>query len=380
MLFFTVWVSFQTFMLTSCTSEITILPISVTLSRTSAILSPGETLILTADIIPDEVHNKAVVWSSSNPAIAEVSNGVITAFVEGTTKITATTNSGNLTAFCQLTVAYPVSGVTIDRSPKIMATGQQMKLTAIVSPDDAPDKTLLWSSNNPDVATVNNGIVTAITPGMVTVTATTVVGQRTATFDIRVFPENFKPVTLNLRSTFNSWFSISGSSSIIVDWGDDATLDMYDISETLVQRNHNYNTQIIPYTITILEADLKRLNCCDANFRYYLNLSSLEINEKSSLTTLYCSHTGLSDLDVSGCDALNELDCSFNQLSRLDMRNNIHLNILYCQSNLLSAEALNALFNSLHQNTGYKIIYIGDNPGTATCDQSIATNKGWIVY
>ena len=73
---------------------------------------------------------------------------------------------------------------------------------------------------------------------------------------------------------------------------------------------------------------------------------------------LDCDYTNLRSLNVSGCTALIELSCLHNQLS---------------------SEALNALFNSLNDKPVSKIIRIGDNPGTYTCDTSIAEKKGWTV-
>jgi len=65
----------------------------------------------------------------------------------------------------------------------------------------------------------------------------------------------------------------------------------------------------------------------------------------------------------------------------LDVSNNTALKDLHCQANQLMTTALNTLFGSLHSNTmeGGKSIRIGNNPGTDTCDTSIATNKGWTV-
>jgi len=57
---------------------------------------------------------------------------------------------------------------------------------------------------------------------------------------------------------------------------------------------------------------------------------------------------------------------------------NTKLQELGCWKNQLSTAALNALFGTLHSNGG--TLYINENPGSATCDRSIATNKGWIVY
>jgi len=76
---------------------------------------------------------------------------------------------------------------------------------------------------------------------------------------------------------------------------------------------------------------------------------------------LWCSNNKLTSLNVSGCIALSYLSCGNNQLN---------------------AATLNALFGMLHSNYvnwGYKSVIIGNNPGTLSCDQSIATNKGWTI-
>ena len=91
----------------------------------------------------------------------------------------------------------------------------------------------------------------------------------------------------------------------------------------------------------------------------------------------------LTGLDVSNNTALIYLDCSFNQLTELDVSKNTVLAALLCSNNQFTASALNNLFGTLHSNSPpqyyTKNITIGGNPGTATCDQRIATARGWAV-
>jgi len=49
-----------------------------------------------------------------------------------------------------------------------------------------------------------------------------------------------------------------------------------------------------------------------------------------------------------------------------------------CFSNNLSVTSLNTIFEMLPNKTGYLVI--GDNPGSSTCNASIALNKGWTIY
>ena len=79
------------------------------------------------------------------------------------------------------------------------------------------------------------------------------------------------------------------------------------------------------------------------------------------------------------------LHCSDNFLTNLDVSNNSKLYRLHCQSNDLSFAALNSMFQTLHNITGNnnamigKVIYIGGNPGTGSCNTGIAIDKGWSV-
>ena len=134
---------------------------------------------------------------------------------------------------------------------------------------------------------------------------------------------------------------------------------------------------MLPYTVTIAGENITELNVRN------LLLTSLDVSNLSLLADLRCSGNRLTNLDVSNNTALKYLECHQNQLTSLDMSHNTALVSLGCSFNQLSAEALNALFRTLHDNNinnGHKGISIQNNPGTSTCDRSIATDKGWIVY
>lgn len=86
-------------------------PTGVTLSASALTLSPGGGSQLTASVAPENADNKAVVWTSSNPAVAEVdASGQVTAKGAGTAVITVTTADGSFTAFCTVTVTSASGG------------------------------------------------------------------------------------------------------------------------------------------------------------------------------------------------------------------------------------------------------------------------------
>ena len=81
---------------------------SVSLNKTSVTLGVGNTTTLKATVLPTTASLKDVIWSSSNPTVASVSqSGVVTANAEGTATITVTTRDGGYTATCKVTVIIP---------------------------------------------------------------------------------------------------------------------------------------------------------------------------------------------------------------------------------------------------------------------------------
>ena len=114
---------------------------------------------------PSNAADKTVVWTTSNADVASVVNGVVTAVAIGSATITAT--AGSKSAKCEVTVAmsWEVTGVRLNKVALTLAPGRTFQLEATVSPSDATDKTVTWTSTDPTVVTVENGLVTAVRPG-----------------------------------------------------------------------------------------------------------------------------------------------------------------------------------------------------------------------
>ena len=151
---------------------------SIQLNQTSAVMNEGETLQLTATVLPEDAANKTVVWTSSNSSVATVnSNGLVTAKSLGSVIITArTTDGSNLTDFCEVTVKQNTvlaTAILLNQNSADLSTGETLQLAATVLPEDATNKMVTWSTSNADVAIVDeNGLVTAISPGNASITAT----------------------------------------------------------------------------------------------------------------------------------------------------------------------------------------------------------------
>ena len=132
----------------------------ITLNKTETTINVGstETLSVTA-IAPSNATDKTYTWNSDNTAVATVNatTGEVTANAVGTANITATANDGSgVTATCAVTVIVPVSSITINNAPtEALFVNSKGTLTATVLPDNATDKTVTWSSSDPDYVSIN---------------------------------------------------------------------------------------------------------------------------------------------------------------------------------------------------------------------------------
>ena len=139
-------------------------------------VTKGETAQLTLTIKPDNYPNKDVTWSSSNEATATVDeNGLVTTHEVGTVTITATLKSDPTISSSVTIVVNPikVSKITVNGYDKeYLVKGDTVTLTTTVEPSDAANKSIVWSSSNEEVATVDqNGKVTAVGQGTVSIKA-----------------------------------------------------------------------------------------------------------------------------------------------------------------------------------------------------------------
>ena len=161
----------------------------ITLSESGiTLVAGGETATLTATVTPDNATDKTVTWTSSNTSVATVEDGVVTPVAEGTATITA--RAGDQTAECEVTVnpegtIIPVTKFELNKTSLTLNEEASETLTATVKPENATNKTVTWSSDKTDVATVDsNGKVTAVAEGTATITAKA--GEQTATCAVTV--------------------------------------------------------------------------------------------------------------------------------------------------------------------------------------------------
>lgn len=159
---------------------------SITLNKTALYLEKDQMEQLIATVKPDNATNKDVSWSSSNDAVAIVDrDGKVTGVSDGNATITAKADGKSATCAVTVTVVIPVESITLDQPSLTLLVGETYTLTATVTPDNASDKTVTWSSSNNGAAKVDqNGTVTGVAEGKAEITASA--GGKSTTCSVTV--------------------------------------------------------------------------------------------------------------------------------------------------------------------------------------------------
>ena len=234
-------------------------------------------------------------------------------------------------------------------------------------------------------------------------------------------------MTVKAKDEVKFQLSVNDNQEVSIDWGDGSPVETFRLKDPSIDYwvAHNY-AQPAEYTIKITGENIRRFNnllCILTTLDVSNNpaltdlycsesqLKTLDVSKNTALETLWCSDNQLTSLDVSKNTALESLNCNGNQLTTLDVSKNTALRWVHCQNNQLtsltvgkgekiddidcvhnklSAAALNELFSAVcvavyEQEIEYmeffdfKCVYIGDNPGTKTCDRTIAEKKDWRI-
>ena len=175
----TITVSTSNGVTATCEITVPVVPAEgIILDKTSLSIENGSTSKLIATILPENTTNKTVTWISDNEEVATVDEkGLVTAKSEGTAMISVITEDGKHKTSCQVNVYKPIitaTNIKIDKSSLSILIGKSSKLTATILPENTTNKTVTWTSSNEEIATIDEtGLLTAISEGNVTITATT---------------------------------------------------------------------------------------------------------------------------------------------------------------------------------------------------------------
>lgn len=235
----------------SCT--LTVKPVLVTsVSITPATLDLGANTseTLTATVLPNNASDKTVKWSSSNSSVASVhaTTGEVTGINSGTATITATANDGSgKKATCAVTVTFhKITALAIScRQPCLINIGDSYELPVTVTPTNASNKTLTWSTSNSSVVSITStGKITAKAAGQATITAKAADGSNvTTTLTVNVDTRKiYSAYSYNLDN-YNGVFAGNCvqlySTTYINRFFGDANNLCYSVNRTYYKNGHN---------------------------------------------------------------------------------------------------------------------------------------------
>lgn len=175
------------FIVSSC-GETTVSPSGVALNKTTLTLKKGMNEKLIATVVPKDVSNANVIWSSSDNSVVSILDGECTAVNKGTATVTATTEDGKFSATCVVTVTIDVTSIEFPDGDIKLERGNQVNLVVKVLPDDATNKTLIWKTSDESIATVDeSGKINAINKGIAKITVTNEDGTVVGSCNVTVF-------------------------------------------------------------------------------------------------------------------------------------------------------------------------------------------------
>lgn len=155
-------------------------------------MQPNEHTNLLFEVQPSDAFDKHLKWSSNNEEVATVDEkGEVYAHKSGTATITVTTYDGSVSNSCEIIVAKPVAGVSIEPAEvELTELGKTVQLTAKIHPEDATNKNVTWKSSNESVCMVSNsGELLTTGYGKTVVLATTEDGNYVGTCIVTVSEE-----------------------------------------------------------------------------------------------------------------------------------------------------------------------------------------------
>ena len=186
----------------------------------------GKKVKLTAEVTAltsDAPAKSMLVWSSSDNMVAKVdANGNITGSKPGSATITVCLKDNpEVKAWVKVNVIRPVKGIKLSDRNLTLGMGKSKKITVTITPKDATNQSVTWSSTNSRVATVNeNGTIKAVGGGDCEIVATAKDGGKTATVKVHVptFSVSQTDYTITSRYSVSIPIEVNGNQRISISY------------------------------------------------------------------------------------------------------------------------------------------------------------------
>ena len=207
----------------------------VTLDKTTLTLLEGETWDLVATVEPDNAENKDLTWSVDDESILSVDqNGKVMGLLEGSAKVIVTTEDGNFTADCVVTVEAVIiapSSVNILQDEYELEVGDEYDMTYQYTVDGIGDLSVTWTSSDPDVAVFENNKLIAKKAGTTTLKAAAVHGDK---YDVCLVTVYDKPTGVVMLRDGNT---LSEANPVDFEFSEEVTFEVKVLPATARQDN-----------------------------------------------------------------------------------------------------------------------------------------------
>lgn len=266
-----------------CTVNVTATLKGISLNKSELNLKKGQSEKLVVSYDPaDTTDKKDVVWASSDTSVVSVAaDGTVNALKEGTAEITA--KVGDKTAVCKVTVKeIHLNEISLSKAETTIAKGETETLKVIYNPEDTTDdKTVIWSSSNPEIASVKDGVVTAIKAGTTEITAK--VGDKTAvckvTVNIPLESITISPSEMRLESGETKSFKVTYNPE---DTTDDKTIRWNVEDNTIASVDENGNVTGLKGGVTTVSATSANGLTVSAQVKVLIHTTGLEMSAKEA--------------------------------------------------------------------------------------------------
>lgn len=288
-----------------------------------------DTFTLKTSITPSNATNKGVTWKSSNTKVATVtSTGTVKCVGTGTVDITCSSNDGKCTAKATFTVnskAINVSNITISSLGKSLVVGENAQLIATITPSNATNKAVKWSSSNTSVVTVGTtGYVTAKGKGTATIYCESADGYVKAYITITVVEQ---PVTKITISGATSSKKVGETMQLT------ATVTPSDANQNVIWSSSDTSLATVDANglVTLKKAGTVKISCA-AQDKSYTASVTFKIGEATSIPDTSDTTVSVTGLTLSGADISPEIGKSVQITANVTPDNATNKNVTWKSS------------------------------------------------
>lgn len=216
-------------------SPVYITDISMTKSEKTVLL--GDEYTVNYTVIPSDYRYDSLTWTTDNEKVATVDNGVVRAVGGGSCIITACSKNG-VKKSIKISVEILPEKLTLSQSSVEITVGSTATVSTSFEPKDVTDKRCEWESDNEDVATVKDGIITAVSEGSCVITVKSRKGDCSAKCKVKVIkPSPEKAIT----GTWNAYMCYNPETDRWINQSDNVLMINEDGTATEYVRDKTYN-------------------------------------------------------------------------------------------------------------------------------------------